>query len=92
MTNDTTARVATRFAALLLDDIGEAKMLEVKARNATESSPDVCHSHDFCDANMVMADAFQAETGRPIDIDSDADLKTWNDAWAMFHATCAIST
>lgn len=41
----------------------------------------VCHSHDYCDANMVMEAAFKAAFHREPDLDSDEDANLWNDAW-----------
>ena len=63
--------------------------------NKKETSDDVCHSHDTCDANMVMLDAFN-DVG--IDLENDyvefpgeglVDTKSdsailiniWNKAW-----------
>ncbi len=60
---DEVQRIAGRFAQLLLEEIGLINMRETDARNTAEPSPGVCHSHDFCDANMVMDEAFTEVTG-----------------------------
>lgn len=47
----------------------------------------VCASHDFCDANMPMSDAFEAVMGRPPLVAPDGtqahedDCKLWSAAW-----------
>lgn len=46
----------------------------------------VCASHDFCDANMAMLEAFIRVLGREPMINDDADLGLWNSAWAMAKA------
>ncbi len=74
--------VALLFAAGLAETIGADALAKVKRRNrqslsdpATPSG--VCASHDFCDANMVMADAIQAATGEY----PNGDNPLWNPAW-----------
>jgi hypothetical protein len=63
-------RVAAVFTFLLAEGIGP-HMAEVVRRNASQTSENVCHSHDFCDANMVMADAMEQVLGRPVWMPSD---------------------
>lgn len=53
-------RIALQFTRLLHVEIGTTRMDTVVALNREETSRDVCHSHDFCDANMVMHAAFVA--------------------------------
>lgn len=83
MATETTVALAHRFAGNLLIDIGMDNLRKVIERNDAETYRGVCHSHDFCDANMTMAAAFEAVVGRePIgDGVSDADLALWNSAW-----------
>jgi hypothetical protein len=87
-------RVAAVFTFLLAEGIGD-KMAEVVRRNGVEQSRDVCHSHDFCDANMVMAPAMAYVLGRPTWMPSDweegrcteaeheADIALWGRAWDL---------
>ena len=75
-------RIADQFAALLADQLGEADFAEVKRRNDTpEYGAGVCASHDFCDANMVMLEAFETETGGVFEFNNDACTDLWNAAW-----------
>ena len=56
-------------------------------RNAAQDNPDVCHSHDFCDANMVMQIAAKnlgyAENFDTADTEDRVDdcCNLWNAAW-----------
>lgn len=74
--------VGDEFARLLLEEIGAAKLAEVIRRNGIDRDPRVCHSHDYCDANMVMADALLDAAGI-IDVDADNEEHTalWNRSW-----------
>jgi len=79
-------KLAKQFAKLLSEEIGDDNMKAVVAANKKEKSSGVCHSHDYCDANMVMADAFKV-----LDIDLEKDypdavqnaqiVSIWNAAW-----------
>lgn len=40
-----------------------------------------CATHDYRDANMVMAEAFEAAMGRPAAVEESADADLWNAAW-----------
>lgn len=86
-TTDTDNRLARKFAALLRRDIGAKKLAEVNRRNARKGRhPGVCHSHDFCDANETMAEAFAEVAGRQPDVQDDADCAQWGRAWNLAKA------
>jgi hypothetical protein len=90
-------KISQRFEGILrgwltADEWGE--MVAANRRLATlkrvakckcEDNPIICHSHDYCDANMAMHEAFAAE-GIPLG-DDGLDEKTaaiWNAAWEVF--------
>ena len=78
----TTLQLAERFLVRLTEELGETTYREACVRNAQEPTPGICHSHDFCDANMVMLAAFQ-DVGLDVpDADSD-DQTLWNASWEM---------
>lgn len=61
--------------------------------NKCETNIGICHSHDYCDANMEMLVAFEETYGRnPLDGRGDeggmneADTQLWNDAWTVAKA------
>lgn len=87
-------RLALSFAISLREEIGDKDYNEVRARNATDEYARFCASHDFCDANMVMFDAFNTEIGLDIDFDNDDApafnddaAAIWNAAWDLARAT-----
>lgn len=55
--------LACEFSRMLRLVLTEEQMGQVVARNAAEQEPDVCHSHDFCDATQVMLSSFRNKTG-----------------------------
>src|SRR3972149_3384059 len=80
--------VAREFSRLLLAEIGNKKFREVVKRNKLEKDKGICHSHDFCDANMVMQDAFKIigmnlERDYPDMLQNQVIVKMWNAAWDM---------
>ncbi|MCK1671087.1 hypothetical protein [Bradyrhizobium sp. 150] len=79
--------IAEAFAEVLRQWLTREEMEAVRSRNASQSNPGICHSHDFCDANMAMDAAFRG-LSIPTCLDLDDDTKEheeacrlWNDAW-----------
>lgn len=76
-------RIAQQFTTMLFTDLGTRTMREVISRNNADGDDTVCHSHDFCDANMVMFDAFVEESGREPDVGLEDDAALCNEAWRL---------
>ena len=79
----TPENLAEKFCQELHEILTAEEVQEIVERNAENHDSMSCASHDFCDANVVMATAFQNLTGREILFDSDADILLWNDAWTI---------
>ncbi len=76
------AQIAEKFAAVLRRWLSPGEFAEMRKRNQTSAyASGCCASHDFCDANMAMEEAFTEIVGRPLDFGSDADTAIWNEAW-----------
>ena len=81
--------LACEFVARLRQQIGMDNVAEMIGRNQQETHESTCHSHDFCDANMVMFEAFVAVLGREpgfVEGDfamQDEDLELANKAWDL---------
>lgn len=71
------------FIAVLKRDVGDEKFTTICQLNLAETDQNICHSHDFVDANMTMLEAFETLTGSEIDIQDDAQRLVWNGAWAL---------
>jgi hypothetical protein len=86
--------VAREFSKVLHSWLSKEEMALVVARNAAQTDALICHSHDFCDANMAMAEAFSnlglktaadlSEGGE--NPEWDASVSLWNEAWGIAKA------
>lgn len=83
----TPAKVALAFAQHLHATLADSEMLDVLVSNRHEPSSIVCHSHDFCDANMVMDAAMRSLGVDPLPEGQDgmpeAVQALWNEAWEI---------
>lgn len=86
--------IAYEFSGNLINILTGFQMQELVERTKIDRQPGICHSHDYCDANIVMAGAFEAIVGRApyyapagsSHEDSqteDADTSLWNRAWTL---------
>lgn len=83
----TILKVARRFAERIAENIEPDDLDEIDERNRREADKSICHSHDFCDANVHMQMAIMAVTGG---LDAGARLtepeqskvhRLWQSAW-----------
>jgi len=76
-------RIAIMLRKVLREWMTPAEFAEMRRRNKADHNPLVCHSHDFCDANEAMLEAFRIAVGREADVDNEADCALWNAAWNL---------
>lgn len=78
-----TEQLARKFSELLREEIGTMALQQVIDLNREEGTDSgVCHSHDFCDANMTMLMA--QESLHIIQSEDPDDAHRWdlvNAAW-----------
>jgi hypothetical protein len=78
-------RIARAFGAGIQAALTPAQFRELLDLDADDSG--ICHSHDFCDANMVMLAAFTETMGHEpaflTEEHAETDLNLWNDAWEI---------
>lgn len=75
--------LARAFAVELRASHSETEVGLILTRNAAETDPNICHSHDVCDANMVMASAWQETFGFMPDAGDKDQAALWNRAWTL---------
>ncbi len=80
MLEDIIVKLAQEFSHELQGELS-ADIFKVIDRNSHEPHSTSCHSHDFLDANEVMAKAFKSVTGEEINLQSDFDKWIWGLAW-----------
>lgn len=85
----TKEQLADKFAAVLREWLEPHEFERMKRLNRAEprTPHKVCHSHDFCDANMAMHEAFTSFGIDPLSSDeagegmSEQVNDLWNDSW-----------
>lgn len=70
--------LALEFSQGLHAYLTPEQMIEVVLRNRAETSPNICHSHDFCDANMFLYDVFMKYGMDPAE---EGGMERWGDLW-----------
>lgn len=76
--NEAAYKIAVKFCENIGAWLDDEQIAEVNRRNASEANPNICHSHDFCDANQAMIDAVGEEF-----YNSDPQNANINEAWMM---------
>jgi hypothetical protein len=74
----TAETLALEFSQGLHAYLTPEKMSEVVERNKNEADPHICHSHDFCDANVFLYDVFKKYGMDPA---AKGGMKKWADLW-----------
>lgn len=79
-------RLADEFAVVIRSWLTSEELAAVDEKNSALSSG--CASHDYCDANCAMYEAFERVVGREPssddeDVNSNADCALWNAAWSL---------
>lgn len=78
-------KLAAAFADNVAAYLGPDELAEANRRNAEETRPDVCHTHDFCDANVLMLEAMESQ-GIEFDPSSGPQADFCNAAWRLAKA------
>lgn len=80
----TAAILALEFSRGLLACLGPETMRVVVERNRMETSQSCCHTHDFCDANMVLYEVFLRHGMDPATEEGmERHGALWDQAWNL---------
>jgi len=81
---NTETLIADRFAEVLRAWLTPQEFAEMKRLNETpEYQSGICASHNYCDANMAMCEAFESVMEYPPDGSNEAHAAIWNAAWDL---------
>lgn len=82
-TNTLIDRIAREFCNLLRSQLNTSEFNEMVWRHVNEGyvSSNACVSHEYCDANMVMAEAFEAVVGEIAKVVNEQHVALWSAAW-----------
>lgn len=76
-------RLANAFTDLVRDELTVEELIELRARNEAYTGSLTCASHEYLDANDMMAMAFRSVLGRARDDSSASDAELWDAAWLL---------
>jgi hypothetical protein len=74
----TVESLALEFSQALPAYLTPEQMVEIVLRNRSETYPNICHSHDFCDANMFLHEVFMKHGMDPAD---EGRMDRWGELW-----------
>ncbi len=72
--------LAEEFSHILETWVGTINLAKIVEVNKGYTDSKICASHDFCDSNMAMNEAFEETYGREFE---DGDEGIWNEAWDL---------
>lgn len=75
--------IANEFSRLLQLHLTDIQMAEVIKKNRTIEYANCCATHDYLDANMIMAEAFKNIIHAEPDMQNNKDNALWNSAWDL---------
>lgn len=78
-------RIARQFCHLVRDELSKDEVAQVIERNKQNPESE-CATHDFCDANVLMAEAFERAMDRSMRLESQVDMALVNGAWGIAKA------
>lgn len=78
--------LAVEFSKILRAWLGPNRMKQVIEKNATPEYADCCASHDYCDANEAMDEAFVHLRGKGMSVQNKKDVDLFNRAWGIAKA------
>jgi hypothetical protein len=86
MIDKATQKVAVEFSKLVREELADVLLVVIAVNRA--NPPSVCATHDFCDANMLMQQAFINALGvDPVDyLTEEWYVEVWNEAWNIAKA------
>lgn len=74
--------ISRTFKRIVRDELA-SDLPEIIRLNKREDYGNSCATHDFCDANELMAKAFKEVQGYEFNGKILTDCKLWNKAWLM---------
>lgn len=72
--------MAQSFSKKLVDNHRAEQIIDIIISNRHEDNVGVCHSHDYCDANMLMLEVFEENN---LSIEDESNHALWNEVWDL---------
>lgn len=74
-------KLSVAFLDILEEWLNPEERKRVAIANSTEKDPAICHTHDVCDPNQAMIDAWAKLGCGEIDCRNDAHTARMSEAW-----------
>lgn len=81
--HDNVVLLANAFIEQILTELTEEQVFACQVYIDSHPDSDTCPTHDYCDSNQLMLDAFHASMGRRMDVLSDDDHALSSAAWDL---------
>ncbi len=78
MVKPTALCLAQEFSRALKGQLSVEELRLIVSRNRAEANSKICHSHDFCDANVVLHEVF---LNHGMDIADEGGRDKWGALW-----------
>lgn len=75
-----TLQLAKEFSAMVVASHSPVELSDIIQKNRREPDLQVCHSHDYCDANMLMLAVFE---DHGLDVEDEQNHVLWCEAWGI---------
>lgn len=85
-------KLSKEFGKVIQSWLDKEEIKAVNEKNAlykATGDEGICATHNYCDANMAMDEAFENAFGySPFENGIDDSVELWNGAWSMAVANC----
>lgn len=78
----TTEKIANDFIDVLNEWLTDEELRDIVQKNRAEENDNICHTHDYCDANIAMIEAME-KNGFEYDCYNEKYMKTFFEAWEI---------
>jgi hypothetical protein len=81
--HDNVVELANAFIEQILTELTEEQVSACRVYIDSHPDSSTCPTHDYCDSNQLMLDAFHASIGRRMDVLNDDDHALSSAAWDL---------
>lgn len=75
--------ISAKFSEIVRTEFNGQELDNVNELNKHSDYKECCATQDYCDANELMAAAFEYVMKREINLQDQNDIELWNNAWDM---------
>ena len=80
--DEVTKMISDQFINIITNWLSTDELIELRIKNKELINSRICATHDYCDANMAMFEAF-SKCNIEFDPQNNAHIDQWNEAWNL---------